>query len=50
MPGTITKINVKEGDVVNKGEILITIEAMKMENKVYATKDILIKKLKCNEK
>lgn len=31
MPGKITKVFVKEGDQVNKGQALIVMEAMKME-------------------
>ena len=34
MPGTINKINFKEGDIVEKGSTILTIEAMKMENKI----------------
>jgi len=36
MPGTVTKINFKEGDIVEEGVIILSIEAMKMENKVAA--------------
>lgn len=36
MPGRIVKILVSEGDYVEKGQELIVIEAMKMENKVCA--------------
>lgn len=31
MPSTITAINVKNGDHVKKGDVLLVIEAMKME-------------------
>ncbi len=34
MPGTITKILVEENDLVEHGQDLVIIEAMKMENKV----------------
>jgi propionyl-CoA carboxylase alpha chain len=32
MPGLIVKINVAEGDEVQEGQALCTVEAMKMEN------------------
>lgn len=34
--GTILKVNVKEGDRVNSGQILMTLEAMKLENEIVA--------------
>ena len=37
MPGKVVKINVKEGDVVAEGTIMIVVEAMKMENNIVAT-------------
>ncbi|MDT8376017.1 MAG: sodium-extruding oxaloacetate decarboxylase subunit alpha [Mariprofundaceae bacterium] len=36
MPGRIVSINVSEGDSVNAGDTVITVEAMKMENPVHA--------------
>ena len=38
MPGNILKINVAAGQKVNEGDVLIVLEAMKMENEVVATK------------
>lgn len=38
MPGNILKINVAQGQHVNEGDVLIVLEAMKMENEVSATK------------
>ncbi|QRM54105.1 acetyl/propionyl/methylcrotonyl-CoA carboxylase subunit alpha [Sinorhizobium sp. BG8] len=38
MPGVVTAVNVKEGDVVEAGQALATIEAMKMENILRAEK------------
>ena len=38
MPGNILKINVSEGQKVNEGDVLLILEAMKMENEVTATK------------
>lgn len=36
MPGRVVAINVKEGDTVTKGQSLVTLEAMKMENSINA--------------
>lgn len=36
IPGTIGKINVKEGDEVKTGDLLLTLEAMKMKNKILS--------------
>ena len=37
MPGNILKINVTQGQKVNEGDVLIVLEAMKMENEISAT-------------
>ena len=39
MPGTIVNVNVKNGDVVKKGQVLAILEAMKMENEIVAPRD-----------
>ena len=39
MPGNIIKVNVKPGDAVKKGDVLVVLEAMKMENDVCAPED-----------
>ena len=38
MPGNILKVNVKTGDVVKEGQVLVVLEAMKMENEIMAPK------------
>lgn len=38
MPGNILKIQVSQGQKVNEGDLLIVLEAMKMENEIVATK------------
>lgn len=42
MPGTIIEINVNVGDVVRKGQTLIILEAMKMENVIKSPCDAKI--------
>lgn len=46
MPGTISGVKVKKGDKVKKGQILVILEAMKMENEIIAPQDGIVKSLK----
>lgn len=39
MPGTIVSVNVSNGQSVKKGDVLVVLEAMKMENEIKAPKD-----------
>ena len=39
MPGNINAVKVTAGQQVKKGDVLIILEAMKMENEIYAEKD-----------
>lgn len=39
MPGNILRVDVNQGDTVKAGQILIILEAMKMENEIVAPKD-----------
>jgi biotin carboxyl carrier protein len=39
MPGTILKVNVSNGQAVKKGDVLMILEAMKMENEILAPND-----------
>ena len=39
MPGTILEVRVTEGATVKKGDILLILEAMKMENEIMAPCD-----------
>ena len=45
LPGTITKVLVSEGDKVKKGDTLLTMEAMKMENSITAEADGIVRKI-----
>ena len=38
MPGNILRIEVSQGQQVNEGDVLMVLEAMKMENEIVATK------------
>ena len=39
MPGTILSVNVTAGQAVKKGDVLMVLEAMKMENEIMAPCD-----------
>ncbi len=45
MPGKVIKVNVKEGDKVTRGTILVVVEAMKMENNIIAVEDATVEKV-----
>jgi 3-methylcrotonyl-CoA carboxylase alpha subunit len=45
MPGKVVKINVKEGQSVKKGDLLMVVEAMKMENNIVSPKEGKIEKI-----
>ena len=49
IPGAVSKISVKKGDKVTKGQTLITVEAMKMETAVTAPEDGVIKEIHVEE-
>ena len=38
MPGNILRIEVAQGQHVNEGDVIMVLEAMKMENEIVATK------------
>ena len=39
MPGHILKVNVSQGQAVKAGDVLVVLEAMKMENEIMAPRD-----------
>jgi len=45
LPGNILKVLVKNGDIVKKGDSLLIMESMKMENTVLAEKDGVVEKV-----
>lgn len=50
MPGLVISIRVKEGDSVKKGDTILVLEAMKMENVIKAPVDTTILKINVTEK
>ena len=49
MPGLVLEINVKAGDIVKKGDTLLVLEAMKMENTIKCPNDALIQSVAVNK-
>ena len=45
MPGKVIKIVVKPGDVVKKGDLLLVVEAMKMENNILCPADAIVDRI-----
>jgi biotin carboxyl carrier protein len=45
MPGTVMTVKVKVGDAVKKGDVVLTLETMKMENPIKSTKDGKVKEI-----
>ena len=39
MPGNILKVSVSQGQAVKAGDVLVVLEAMKMENEIMAPRD-----------
>ncbi len=49
LPGVILEIKVKEGDTVKRGQTLLILEAMKMENDIKADRDGKITSIKVSK-
>lgn len=45
LPGSVIKVLVSEGQAVKKGETLLTLESMKMENAIMAEQDGTVKQI-----
>ena len=45
MPGLVLEIRVNEGDIVKKGDAIVVLEAMKMENILKSPSDGMVKKI-----
>ena len=49
MPGTILDVRVSQGEQVKAGQILVILEAMKMENEIVAPHDAVIAQVVVNK-
>lgn len=49
MPGLVLRMECAEGDQVAKGEPLLVLEAMKMENIIKAPADVVVKSIEVNQ-
>lgn len=49
MPGTIVSVNVSAGQNVKKGDVLVVLEAMKMENEIMAPRDAVVASVQVNK-
>ena len=45
LPGNVLSVNVNVGDAVKAGQLLVLIEAMKMENEILAPADGVVKQI-----
>ncbi|MDD5694041.1 MAG: acetyl-CoA carboxylase biotin carboxyl carrier protein subunit [Bacteroidales bacterium] len=45
IPGRIFRINIKEGDQIRKGDVVLVIDAMKMENNILSKREGTVKKI-----
>lgn len=49
MPGSVLEIKVQAGDQVQKGDVLLVLEAMKMENEIAASQDGTVAEILVNK-
>ena len=49
MPGKIWKLPVKQGDSVTAGQLVLILEAMKMENEIFAPVAGTVVSVNCKE-
>ena len=49
MPGNILKVNCKVGDSISKGDVLVVLEAMKMENDICAPDDGVVASIEISQ-
>lgn len=45
MPGIIVSVNILPGAAVKKGEVLVVLEAMKMESEIVAPRDAIVSQI-----
>lgn len=49
MPGKVMSIKVKQGQTVNAGDLILTLEAMKMENEIFCGDGGTVKEIRVQE-
>jgi biotin carboxyl carrier protein len=49
MPATVITVNVEPGQRVARGDVLLMLEAMKMELPVKAPRDATVKAIRCRQ-
>ena len=49
MPGTVLDIRVSVGQAVKNGDVLVVMEAMKMENEIVAAQDGVVASVNCTK-
>ena len=49
MPGKILSIAVKKGQEVKEGDLILVLEAMKMENEIFCGRGGTVKEIPVNE-
>ncbi len=49
MPGKVVRVLVKKGDTIKRGEGVIVVEAMKMQNEMKSPKDGIVKEVRFSE-
>ena len=49
LPGTVLEIKATVGQAVKKGQLLLIIEAMKMENEILAPRDGTVSQIVCEK-
>lgn len=49
MPGTILRLNVKVGDVIEKNALVCVLEAMKMENEIFSAEGGTVKSVNVSQ-
>ncbi|HLT24087.1 MAG TPA: biotin/lipoyl-containing protein [Ignavibacteria bacterium] len=50
MPGAVVKININEGDELKPGDVMLVLEAMKMENEIKTESDCIVAGIHAQEK
>lgn len=49
IPGKVVTVEVKEGDIVQEGQVILILEAMKMQNEIQAPVDGTVINVACEE-